>query len=55
MVGLAWVGQCFGPENSSCVLASLLAYSGIGIGLCIGVFQVLGACTQAWAWRLVPG
>ena len=55
MVGLAWVGRGFVPGGSDRGLASLLARSGVGIGLGTGVFQVVGACTQAWVWRLVPG
>ena len=53
-------GPCLGwsglwPGGSGRGLASLLARSGVGIGLGTGVFQVVGACTQAWVWRLVPG
>jgi len=55
MVGLAWVGRGFGPRGSGHGLASLLARSGVGIGLGAGVFQVVGAYTQAWDWGLVAG
>jgi len=53
MVGLAWVGQGFGPGVSSHGWASLLACSSVGIGLSTGVFWVVGACTQIWVWGLV--
>jgi len=53
MVGLAWVIRSFGPGGSGRKLASLLACSGVSIGLGVGVFWVVGACTQAWVWRAV--
>ena len=55
MVGLAWVGRGFGPGGSGRGLTSLLACSSVDIGLGAGVFRVVGACIQAWVWRLVPG
>ena len=42
-----WVGWGFGPGVSSHEYASLLAYSGIGIRLGIGIFWIVDACTQA--------
>ena len=32
-----------------------MACSGIGIRLGVGIFWVVGACTQAWVWALVAG
>jgi len=55
MVGLAWVGRGFGLGGSGHGLASLLACSSVGIELGVGVFWVVGACTQAWVWGLVAG
>jgi len=54
-VDLAWVGQGFGPGSGGHGLVSLLACNSISIGLGAGIFWVVGACTQAWVWRLVPG
>jgi len=51
MVGLAWVGWGFGPGSGGHGLVSLLACNSVGIGLGVGIFWVVGACT----WRLVPG
>ena len=53
MVGLAWVGRGFGPGVGGHGWASLLACSGVDIGLGTGVFWVVGACTQAWVWGLL--
>ena len=55
MVGLAWVGRGFGPGVSGHGWGSLLACSGVGIGLGAGIFWVVGAYTQAWVWGLVAG
>ena len=47
-MGLAWVGQSFGPGIGGHGWVSLLACSGVGIGLGVGIFWVVDACTQAW-------
>ena len=54
-MGLAWVGQSFGPGVDGYGWVGLLVCNSVSIGLGMSIFWVVGTCTQAWVWGLVVG